>query len=1078
MISAAGSKISVRTRVTLITLLVLVIGLWTFAWYAASLLRRDLEQRTSAAQRAAVVSLANQIDAQLGIRLRALDVVAKGVTAEQQLAPLLLQVTLQERSLLPTLFDGGIWVFDEEGKVLLSEPAAAGFQAAPLTLSSADQRWLNQLTRAAVAPATLGPWRQGRVVSLVAPLPTVGASAKRWMAGVIQLGANSFLDHLGDLFTGRDSSLMVVDGAQRVIVASPDAQRAAIASPLPGAAAVAGSRVVADANGEPVLMSVAVIPAANWQLVGELPLRAVFGAIEQMQRRLLLVAALLTVIAAGVCWWFLRREFRPLVVADTLAQLSDTPSPAPSSGNEVDLLMARSNQLLAQIREREQALDVQTDELSQINQQLQAILQHVPQLVWLKDLQGRYITCNARFEAFFDLPAASVQGRSDEDFFPPEQARLTREDDEICLRSHTVMTTQRWLASTERAHEVLLEVNKVALRDEKGRASAILSMAQDITERWRLSRFEQLRSKVLEMLVEDGALPLLLQTLTDGLHGLRSDWSCALLLVQDESRPARLRVMASAGLREEFIRTLDGLVVSDGLCGCASAAATGQSVVVSDITASQAPDDYRVQAQRSGLGACWSQPLFDAQRTVIGVFAVYQKAAGAPEAKELKLLIQLARLAEIALERAHASERLRASESTFRALTENTPDAVLVHRLGTIVYANPAAVHLFAAQSLAELLSKPTRELVAPEFQSQQSERMQAIQRGEVLTAPVESRFVRLDGSSFDVEVQGTAIVFDGQPAIHVSIRDITQRAQTRRQLQLAASVFEHAIEGILITTASGNIVDVNAAFTRITRYEREDVLGKNPRLLQSGRHDAAFYQSMWQSLLHDGVWSGEVSNRRKDGQVYTQMLHISAVRDAQGAVLHYVGLFADITARKDQEERLNYLAHFDTLTGLPNRALHADRLRQAMANTMRRHKKLGVAFVDLDGFKNVNDRYGHDAGDQVLITVANRMRQALREVDTLSRIGGDEFAAIIVDLDFESDCDPLLQRLLVAANEPVLFNGQKLRVSASVGVTFYPQHEDTTSDQLMHQADQAMYQAKHKGKNRMQVSGFADLLE
>jgi len=234
----------------------------------------------------------------------------------------------------------------------------------------------------------------------------------------------------------------------------------------------------------------------------------------------------------------------------------------------------------------------------------------------------------------------------------------------------------------------------------------------------------------------------------------------------------------------------------------------------------------------------------------------------------------------------------------------------------------------------------------------------------------------------------------------------------------------------------------------------------------------------MWGDLLRDGVWSGELSNRRKDGQVYTQMLHVSAVRDKQGAVLHYVGLFADITARKDQEERLNYLAHFDSLTGLPNRALHADRLRQAMANVMRRQKKLGVAFVDLDGFKTVNDESGHDAGDQVLITVANRMRQALREVDTLSRIGGDAFAAIIVDLDYESDCDPLLHRLLIAANEPVLFNGQQLQVSASVGVTFYPQHEDTSPDQLMRQADQAMYQAKRKGKNRMQVSGFADLPE
>jgi len=1087
MTPTLGLKHSVKARVTLITLLVLVVGLWVLAGYAASLLRRDVEQRASVAQNTAVVLLANQINEQITIRLQALDAVARSVTAEQQLDPVLLHAALQERSLLPTLFNGGVLVFDEDGAVLVGVPAQSERQTPRLVLTPADKTVLNQLTRAVVAPAMLGPLRPVPVVSLVAPLPTVGASPKRWLTGVIELRGNSFLDHLGALSTERGNRLMVVAAAQRVIVAATDAQRVMTRQSTPNAdadveAALAnalGTRVVSADAGAAWLMSVAAIPAANWQMVGQLPLRDVFGPIEQMQQQLWLVAALLTLLTGSITWWLLQRQFKPLADAsDALAQLSNAQSPANAKGDEIAVLMARINQLLAQIRARERELDVQTDELTQINQQLQAILQHVPQLVWLKDLRGRYITCNARFEAFFDLSVATVLGRSDEDFFPPEQAQLYHEDDQICLQSRTMMTTQRWLVSASSAHEVLLEVNKIALRDAQGQAQAILGIGQDITERWRLSQFEQLRSKVLELVVQDDAVPLLLQTLADGLRSLRADWSCALLLLQEGPSPARLRVMASAGLDNDFVRALDGLVVGDGICGCATAAVSGKRVVVSDIAKSETAKDYRERAQRAGLGACWSQPLFDVQRKVIGVFSVYQKAALAPEAGELELVVQLARLAEIALGRAHSGERLRASESSFRALTENTPEAVLVHRSGIIVYANPAAVCLFGANSLADMLGKSTNDLVAPEFQSQQTIRMRAIQRGDVLAAPVESRFVRLDGSAFDVEVQGTAIVFDGQPAIHVSIRDITQRSQTSRQLQLAASVFEHAIEGILITTASGNIVDVNAAFTRITRYERQDVLGKNPRLLQSGRHDALFYQAMWQALLHDGVWSGELSNRRKDGQVYTQLLHISAVRDAQGAVLHYVGLFADITARKDQEERLNHLAHFDALTGLPNRTLHADRLRQAMANVMRRHKKLGVAFVDLDGFKSVNDTYGHDAGDQVLITVANRMRQALREVDTLSRIGGDEFAAIIVDLDYESDCDPLLHRLLTAANEPVSFNGQQLQVSASVGVTFYPQHEDTSSDQLMRQADQAMYQAKHRGKNQLQVSGFSDLPE
>lgn len=1087
MLPAVGLHYSVKTRVTLITLLVFVAGLWLLAWYASFLLERDVTQRAGVAQNTAVVMLANQLNDQVTLRLQALDVVAKSITAEQQMSADALQSTLQERPLLLSLFNGGALVFEETGAVLASVPQQPERLAQRITLTASDKTTLNQLTHAFVAPPMLGPLRQVPLVTWVAPLPAVGGMPKRWLAGVIELRGNSFLDHLDALSADDGNRFMVGSGAQRIIVAASDTQRVMTRSPTPGIhadvdavlAGALGTHIVMDGRGEQLMLSVAAMPAAQWHVSGQLPVRAVVGSIKQVQQQLWLAVALLSLLSGGLMGWVLQRQFKPLREASaTLAQMSSAQPPANAKTDEVGGLMARINALLAQVRARELELDAQSDELSQINQQLQAILQHVPQLVWLKDLQGRYITCNARFETFFDLPVATVQGRCDDDFFPAALAEQYRQDDQRCLQSNGMDTVQRWLQPKTSAHAVLLEVNKIALRDAQGRLQAILGIGQDITERWQQSQFAQLRSKVLELVAQDGALPQLLQTLADGLRGLRADWSCALMLLQDAPTPARLRVMASAGLDDEFIHGLDGLVVGEGICGCATAAVTGKRVVVRDIAKSATAKDYRERANKAGLGACWSQPLFDLQRKVVGVFSVYQKAAQQPDAQELDMLVQLARLAEIALERAHSGERLRASESSFRALTENTTEAVLVHRQGTIVYANPAAVRLFGANSLAELLRKSTSELIAPEYLAQQNARMRAIQRGEVLDAMVESRFLRLDGSTVDVEVQGTAIVFDGQPAIHVSIRDTTHRAETHRKLQLAASVFEHAIEGILITTASGNIVDVNASFTRITHYQRQDVLGKNPRLLQSGRHDAAFYQAMWNSLLTDGFWSGEVTNRRYDGQVYTQMLHISAVRGAQGEVLHYVGLFSDITTRKDQEERLNYLAHFDALTGLPNRSLHADRLRQAMANVMRRHKKLGVAFVDLDGFKAVNDTYGHDAGDQVLITVAKRMRQALREVDTLSRIGGDEFAAIIVDIDYERDCDVLLQRLLAAANEPVHFNGQVLQVSASVGVTFYPQQEDTTPDQLMHQADQAMYKAKHQGKNQLQLSGFADLPE
>ncbi|CAD5371784.1 putative Diguanylate cyclase [Rubrivivax sp. A210] len=301
-------------------------------------------------------------------------------------------------------------------------------------------------------------------------------------------------------------------------------------------------------------------------------------------------------------------------------------------------------------------------------------------------------------------------------------------------------------------------------------------------------------------------------------------------------------------------------------------------------------------------------------------------------------------------------------------------------------------------------------------------------------------------------------------------VQDITERRKEEEDLRLAASVFRHAREGIAITDAGGIIIDVNEAFSRITGYSREEVIGRNPRLLQSGLHDQAFYAAIWNDLLSLGHWDGEIWNRRKNGELFAELIAISAVRDASGRALRYVALFTDITAIKRHQSDLEHIAHFDALTNLPNRAVLADRLQQAMLQAQRRGQRLAVAYLDLDGFKAVNDQYGHEAGDQVLVTLATRMRQTLRESDTLSRMGGDEFVAVLSDLDDMATSQAMLTRLLVAAAQPVKLGQLTLQLSASLGVTFYPQASEINADQLLRQADQAMYQAKQAGKNRYQI--------
>ena len=300
--------------------------------------------------------------------------------------------------------------------------------------------------------------------------------------------------------------------------------------------------------------------------------------------------------------------------------------------------------------------------------------------------------------------------------------------------------------------------------------------------------------------------------------------------------------------------------------------------------------------------------------------------------------------------------------------------------------------------------------------------------------------------------------------------RDITARKRSEAKLQLAANVFDHAREGIIITDAVGTIIDINESFTRITGYSREEAIGQSPQVLKSDRQDKAFYEVMWRDLTEQGHWSGEIWNRRKDGQVYAELLTISSVRDDEGAVQQYVGLFSDITAIKDHQSQLEHIAHFDVLTGLPNRVLLSDRLKQAMAQAQRRNQRLVVVYLDLDCFKAINDQHGHDAGDQVLISLAQRLKQVLREGDSLARLGGDEFVAVLIDLEDLAAHQTMLTRMLEACAQPVRVGDLSLQVSASLGVTAYPQEHDIDADQLLRQADQAMYQAKLAGKNRYHI--------
>ncbi|MDG3084988.1 EAL domain-containing protein [Vibrio hannami] len=407
-----------------------------------------------------------------------------------------------------------------------------------------------------------------------------------------------------------------------------------------------------------------------------------------------------------------------------------------------------------------------------------------------------------------------------------------------------------------------------------------------------------------------------------------------------------------------------------------------------------------------------------------------------------------------------AQKSLMQSEERFKALSSATHSGIVIHKGGTLLECNDA-VSTLTGFCYKELIGMNGFELIAPEFHHILEEKIE-----EDITESYEVIGLRRDGSRYPLMVTGKNISFKGMDARVTEFVDITERKNAEEQLKLAASVFTHAREGIMITDKDGTIIEVNETFSQITGYTRDEALGSNPRIFKSGVHESEFYHEMWSSLTNTKQWSGELWNKHRDGSLFAELLTISAVTDTQDKVQNYVALFSDITQKKHHQQQLEHVAHFDALTGLPNRMLLADRLNHAMSQCERRGQSLAVAYLDLDGFKAVNDAYGHSVGDDLLVVLSNQMNGCLREGDTLARIGGDEFVAILADIEQMSDCEHILGRLLEAAMKPVTIKGNSHQVSTSIGVTLYP-HDGVDGEQLIRHADQAMYIAKQTGKNR-----------
>ena len=369
-----------------------------------------------------------------------------------------------------------------------------------------------------------------------------------------------------------------------------------------------------------------------------------------------------------------------------------------------------------------------------------------------------------------------------------------------------------------------------------------------------------------------------------------------------------------------------------------------------------------------------------------------------------------------------------------------------------------------------QLLGKNWFEIALPEADRDKiSEVFRAIMAdNSELFADYENEVVRRDGEIRYIAWNNTLQRDENGEICGIlsSGQDITRRKQAEDQLRLSATVFESSNQGILVTDKNNKTVSTNPAFSNITGYSFDEVRGKSPAYLQSGFHDEEFYQNLWRSINEQGYWKGEIWDRRKDGKSYPSWQTISAIRDEAGEITHYVSIFSDITPIKQQQASLDFLAHHDPLTGLPNRLMLDDRLEHAVQQHLRNHGQIAVFFIDLDDFKYVNDTFGHATGDRLLKAIADMLREMFRDEDTIARFGGDEFVILIQSFESQAALELIAEKIVNEVSETLNIEGNEITVATSVGIAVAPSG-GTDPQTLLRSADKAMYQAKTMGRNR-----------
>lgn len=666
-------------------------------------------------------------------------------------------------------------------------------------------------------------------------------------------------------------------------------------------------------------------------------------------------------------------------------------------------------------------------QLAESHHMLQTVIDTLPLRVFWKDRDSRYLGCNSLFAKDGGKSSPDdIVGKVDTDLAWFEQAALYQADDWAVISSAQAKLAYDEPQTTPTGQRIWLRTSKTPIFNLQQQVIGVLGVYDDIT---RIKEIE------LALLDSEARLKSLFDNMTNGfaLHevirngdGKVVDYRFLAINAAFEKITGLVREKIIGKTAREILPNLENHWIDN----YASVANTG--------------DSRYLENYSEDIGRWFSSYAY---RPATNQFAV---------------------MVEDITERKLAAKALTESESRLSEILEN---------VSAYIYLKDKEGHyLFANKLVRELWGVPMAEIIG--FDDEKF-----FDAATAANIRKNDRRVLIDGETIRAEETNT-VNESGLTANYWSVKlplrrdngeiyalcgistDISEVKRAQEQMLLASMVYENSSESMMVTDANGNIITINPAFTKTTGFTLAEVEGRNPRILNSGQHDQAFFQNMWQAINTAGIWQGEVWDKRKSGEIYPKWLTINTTFNADGTPYRRVALFSDITEKKKSEKLIWQQANFDTLTGLPNRRMFHDRLAQDIKKANRNERHLALLFIDLDRFKEINDTLGHDRGDLLLIEAAQRLQDSVRESDTVARLGGDEFTIILGELDDIHGIDRIVQDILRRLATPFSLGQEIAYLSASIGITLYP--EDALSvDNLLKNADQAMYAAKHQGRNR-----------